>query len=127
MFKNNLQHLENKAGQIIADYFLHDIQGSITNEISFGQYKLLNLACCVANGAELLLLDEPVAGISPHNQTAITPHLQQQGKTMLMIEHDTDFIEATAEHFLFLDGSILNQFTTFAKLKNSRQAADAYF
>lgn len=130
LFKKDLHRLENKANQILADYFLQDVQNAMANEISFGQQKLLNLACCVANGAELLLLDEPVAGISPHNREQITlliKRLQQQGKTILMIEHNTDFIEATADHFLFLDSGTLSQFVTFAELKNSGQAADAYF
>jgi len=43
-------------------------------------------------------LDEPVAGISPQFREQITiliERLQQQGKTILMIEHNTDFIDVT--------------------------------
>lgn len=130
VFKKDLRQLESKAEKILADYFLQDVQDSLAHEISFGQQKLLNLACCVANGAELLLLDEPVAGISPQfrEQIAILiQRLQQQGKTILMIEHNTDFIDVTGERFLFLDGGILTRFDTFTQLQNSRLAADAYF
>ena len=130
VFKNALRQLEHNAEEILADYFLQDVQNSLAHEISFGQQKLLNLACCVANGAELLLLDEPVAGISPpfREQIALLiQRLQQQGKTILMIEHNTDFIDVTGECFLFLDGGILTPFDTFTQLQNSRLAADAYF
>lgn len=65
-FKKQIQQLERNAQKIIGDYFLQDVQNAMADEISFGQQKLLNLACCVANQAQLLLLDEPVAGISPH-------------------------------------------------------------
>ncbi|MCX7095549.1 MAG: ATP-binding cassette domain-containing protein [Methylobacter sp.] len=65
-FKKQIQQLERNAQKIIGDYFLQDVQHAMADEISFGQQKLLNLACCVANQAQLLLLDEPVAGISPH-------------------------------------------------------------
>ena len=130
VFKKELQQLESNAKKILADYFLQDVQDSLAHEISFGQQKLLNLACCVANGAELLLLDEPVAGISPQFREQIAlliKRLQQQGKTILMIEHNIDFIDATGDCFLFLDSGILTSFDTFTQLQNSRLAADAYF
>lgn len=44
VFKKDLQHLENKADKILADYFLQDVKDSLGHEISFGQQKLLNLA-----------------------------------------------------------------------------------
>jgi branched-chain amino acid transport system ATP-binding protein len=130
LFKKKLQDLDNKADKILSDYFLQEVQHSPAHDISFGQQKLLNLACCVANGAELLLLDEPVAGISPHIREQITlliKRLQQQGKTLLMIEHNTDFIETTGDKFLFLANGSLSTFDSFTQLKNSGTAANAYF
>ena len=130
VFKKDLRQLESKAEKLLGDYFLQDIQDSLAHEISFGQQKLLNLACCVANGACVLLLDEPVAGINPQFREQITiliQRLQQQGKTILMIEHNTDFVDVTGECFLFLDDGVLTRFDTFTELQNSRQAADGYF
>ncbi len=130
LFKKKRQDLESQADKILSDYFLQEVRHSPAHEISFGQQKLLNLACCVANGAELLLLDEPVAGISPHNREQITlliKRLQQQGKTLLMIEHNTDFIQAAGDKFLFLANGALSAFDTFTQLKNSGSAVDAYF
>jgi branched-chain amino acid transport system ATP-binding protein len=40
-------------------------------ELSYGQQKLLTLACCLATGAKILLLDEPVAGVHPETVTPI--------------------------------------------------------
>lgn len=130
VFKKHRQQLENRAENIIVNYFLQDVQQAKALEISFGQQKLLNLACCVANGAQLLLLDEPVAGISPQYREQITSlikQLKQQGKTLLMIEHNTDFIAETADRFLFLSDGVLSEFDSFNQLQNSPQAQDAYF
>ncbi|MEE7627546.1 ATP-binding cassette domain-containing protein [Methylobacter sp. Wu8] len=130
VFKKQMQQMERKAEKIIADYFLQDVQQAMADEISFGQQKLLNLACCVANQAQLLLLDEPVAGISPQYReqiTALIKQLKQQGKTLLMIEHNTDFIAETADRFLFLSDGALSEFDNFEQLQTSPQAADAYF
>jgi branched-chain amino acid transport system ATP-binding protein len=128
--KKELHILKHIADKIIDTYFLSDVQNFMANEISFGQQKLLNIACCVANGAETILLDEPVAGINPQfrkEMTLIINQLKQQGKTIVMIEHNTDFISETSDLFLFLnEGSIL-EFNTFKQLHNSKQARDAYF
>jgi ABC-type branched-subunit amino acid transport system ATPase component len=130
VFKNDLQSLEKTTDKIIEDYFLVDIKHSMAHEISFGQQKLLNIACCIANGAELLLLDEPVAGISPQYRELMTKlirELKQEGKTILMIEHNTDFITETADRFLFMNDGNVSQFDKFSQLLKSKEAADAYF
>lgn len=51
----------------------------MAGEIRYGQQKLLNLACCVANEAELLLLDEPLAGINPEYRIRISSLLMVTG------------------------------------------------
>jgi len=130
VFKDDLHSLEGIADKVTESFFLKEVQHSPAGEISFGQQKLLNLACCVANGAELLLLDEPVAGISPHyrdQMTLLIQQLKQQGKTILMIEHNTDFVTGTADRFLFMDEGKISAFDTYIQLKNSDQAANAYF
>lgn len=130
LFKKASKALENRAERIITSYFLEDIQQSMAQEISFGQQKLLNLACCVANGAKLILLDEPVAGISPQYQEQVSSRIQklkQQGTTIFMIEHNTHFIAKIADRFLFLSNGILSEFVSFKQLQNSPQAADVYF
>lgn len=130
VFKKELTILNVEAEKIIEEYFLADVKNSIANEISYGQQKLLNLACCVANGAELLLLDEPVAGINQEYKKIVSILLQEltlKGKTIFKIEHDTDFISETADSFLFLTEGKISKFDNFDELKNSKETADAYF
>jgi ABC-type branched-subunit amino acid transport system ATPase component len=129
-FRQDLNRMSSKADGITTEYFLQGVASSFAGEISFGQQKLLNLACCVANGADLLLIDEPVAGISPVYREQITgllKNLKHQGKTILMIEHNTDFVAETADHFLFLMDGRLQEYNTFDSLKLSKTVADAYF
>lgn len=114
LFKTILNEHQKKCDEIIKEYFLSDVQDSKAGEISYGQQKLLNLACCVANGAELLLLDEPVAGVNAVYKAQLTillKNLRQQGKTILLIEHDTHFIKETAERFLYLGQGILKEYS----------------
>lgn len=44
---------------------IEDKAHALVEDLSYGQQKMVSLACCLASGADLLLLDEPVAGINP--------------------------------------------------------------
>ncbi|MCI0541829.1 MAG: ATP-binding cassette domain-containing protein [Verrucomicrobiales bacterium] len=64
-----------KADTLLSDYFLAEVADQPASEISYGQQKLLTFACCAALDASLLLLDEPVAGISPEYRERIAERL----------------------------------------------------
>ena len=75
-------------------------------EISYGQQKLLTLACLLANDADLLLIDEPVAGIDRSNFIKIVDiilELKQLGKTIIQIEHHQEYIAATSDVILHME------------------------
>lgn len=78
----------------------------LAGEISYGQQKLLTLGCCIANNADLLLIDEPVAGIDNVNFqkiTALVQQLKESGKTILQVEHHPDYIQATSDYVLNME------------------------
>lgn len=111
---------QRQADTLLAEFFLADVAGQVASEISYGQQKLLTLACCVANGADLLLLDEPVAGISPEYRERMAGRLaslRAAGKTILLIEHQPDFLERVGGRFLFLEAGRLHHFDTLAELR----------
>lgn len=128
-YKKEIKELDDKAHSIISRYYLKDTEDQLASEISFGQQKLLNLSCCVANDSDLLLLDEPIAGISPDYKIHIAillKKLKEQGKTILMIEHDIDFISEIADTFLFLRNGAITQFEDFNELRTNKEAIDVY-
>ena len=128
-YRNTNQKLDKKADEIIEQFFLNDVKNSFGAEISYGQQKLLTLACCVANGASLLLLDEAVAGIQPEYRKKITlliKQLKEQGKTILLIEHNTDFISDVADKIFFLHEGIISTFETMETLRKDKQVMEAY-
>lgn len=123
------QKLDTRADEIIDQFFLADVKNALGAEISYGQQKLLTLACCVANGASLLLLDEAVAGIQPEYRKKITLLIQQlkeQGKTIWLIEHNTDFISEVADKIFFLHEGAISTFETIESLKKDKQVMEAY-
>jgi ABC-type branched-subunit amino acid transport system ATPase component len=75
-------------------------------ELSYGQQKLLNLACCLASQAKVLLLDEPIAGIAPQMIEKILELIESEtndGKGVFVIEHDLDIIVKACDRLIFMD------------------------
>ncbi len=87
----------------------------LAGELSYGQQKLLSLACCLATDAQVLILDEPIAGVHPEMASRILELLLQlraEGKDVLFIEHDLGAVRRIAEHVIVMDhGKIIAQGT----------------
>jgi len=85
----------------------------LADELSYGQQKLLSLACCLSMEANILLLDEPVAGIHPDMATRILDLLKvlrDQGKLIVFIEHDISAVRAASDHVIVMDhGQVIAQ------------------
>ena len=78
----------------------------IAGELSYGQQKLLTLACCVATRARVLLLDEPFSGVFPELASQILSYLEflrDAGKTIVFIEHDISAVRKIANHIVVID------------------------
>ncbi len=77
-----------------------------SSSLSGGQLRLLEIARTLAVGAELLLLDEPTAGVAPvlkGELSTLIRSLKERGKTVLIIEHDMHFIEQIADRVAVFD------------------------
>lgn len=117
------------AEMILKQCFINDVADSKAEEISYGQQKLLNLACCIACGTHVLLLDEPVAGVNPSYREKLADvitQLKSEGKTILIIEHNSDFNEAVADEILFLHNGSLRHYDSYSNLKNDKEVLEAY-
>lgn len=118
-----------KADRILSACFIDDIPDSKAGEISYGQQKLLNLACCIANDPQFFLLDEPVAGVNPvfrEKLATVIRQIKDQGKTLLIIEHNTDFIETVADQILFLNNGKIRSYESYRNFKNDEIVKNAY-
>ncbi len=68
-------------------------------ELSYGEQRQIEIAMLLAAEPELLLLDEPLAGMGPEESTAVLALLKRlaAGHTLVMIEHDMDAVFAIAQ------------------------------
>jgi len=92
---------------------LEENAAELAGELSYGQQKLLTLACCLATKARILLLDEPVAGVHPEMVSHILGLLRQlrdDGKLVVFIEHDIASVRQIADLVIVMDeGKIIAQ------------------
>ena len=95
-----------KAVELLRTAGLLEKANDLADNLSYGQQKLLSIVCCLAADAELLLLDEPVAGIAPEMAErilAIIADLPKQGKSAIVIDHDIDALRSIAHRMIFMD------------------------
>ena len=96
-----------RAEELIDFVGLSDHRRELADNLSYGQQKLLSIACCLAGNPELLLLDEPVAGVQPEmikKIEGLVRELVQKGKkTVFLIEHDIDFVLRISDMVIVMD------------------------
>jgi branched-chain amino acid transport system ATP-binding protein len=74
----------------------HDTPAS---ELSYGEQRELEIALTIATGAELILLDEPTAGLNSEDTHKAIDLIRRvtEGKTLVMVEHDMDVVFSLAD------------------------------
>ena len=103
-----LQRIRQVAGEV----FLGDRLDEKAGRLSHGQKQWLEIGMLLMHDPELLLLDEPVAGMSPREREQTADLLQRisQGKSVVVIEHDMDFVKRIAHKVTVLhQGRLLSE------------------
>jgi branched-chain amino acid transport system ATP-binding protein/neutral amino acid transport system ATP-binding protein len=99
------------------------------SSLSGGQKKLLEIGRVLMANPQLILLDEPVAGVNPSLARDIAQHLRtlvEQGLTVLLIEHHMDTIAQLCDHVVVLaEGKNLAE-GTFAEVAGNPAVQEAY-
>ncbi|MFS8483197.1 MAG: ATP-binding cassette domain-containing protein, partial [Acidimicrobiia bacterium] len=76
-------------------------------ELSTGTRRVVDLACVLAQGPTVLLLDEPSSGIAQREAEALAPMLRrvrdELGASLLVIEHDLPLLSSIADRLIALD------------------------
>lgn len=123
------RHLE-RARAFLAQFGLERVQDQYASQLSGGQERLLELARALMTDPELILLDEPFAGVSPANRNRLVQHLRDlagnQGVTLLMIEHRLEWVEQLCDRVIVMaQGAVIAE-GTLAEVVRDRGVIDAY-
>ena len=109
--KNYEEHLRDKARDIMDELNILHMEDSYARELSGGQKKLLELARSIINEPEILLLDEPLAGVNPklaEDILSLIKKLSNKGITILMVEHNIEAVMKISDRIVVLaEGSLI--------------------
>ncbi len=99
-----------RAKEVLMAVGLWEKRTALAKNCSYGQRKLLEIARLLAMNAEILLFDEPYAGLFPQMRTIVTTlirELKAKGKTVILIEHDMPLIRELADYVIVMDSGKL--------------------
>jgi branched-chain amino acid transport system permease protein len=98
------------------------------SQLAYGEKRRLEVGLALASSPSLLLLDEPLAGMSPHERVETVKLLKSisQGRTMIIIDHDMDALFELAERITVLqEGRVLVEGTP-DEIKGNAKVQEAY-
>ncbi len=105
------EQLRDRAWEMLEFFEIDHLADEYAGNLSGGQRKLLELSRALLTDPEMLLLDEPMAGVNPSLETKLLDHIHElraQGYTFLLVEHDMDVIMDNCEHVIVMhQGQVL--------------------
>ncbi len=119
-----------RAYELLAQFSIEHVADSYASQLSGGQERLLELARALMSGPELLLLDEPFAGVSPANRSRLVRHIRElsvkSGVTVLMVEHRLEWVRQLCDRIIVMaEGRVIAQ-GSLADVVRERHVIDAY-
>ncbi len=96
--------LNDKAYELLGEIGLSDRAEYPAGELAYAQQRALELGISIASGAELIMLDEPVAGMSHSEAESAVALIRKitEGKTLVMVEHDMNIVFDVADRISVL-------------------------
>lgn len=127
--KMTQEDLEREALKLLDSVDLKEKAHLQAGELSYGQQKLVEILRAVAIDPQLLLLDEPAAGVNRamlKKLIALIYELQEEGCTILVIEHDMGFIMDICEKVIVMDHGQDIAMGEPAEIQNNPKVLEAY-
>ena len=121
--------LKEEAMKVMKDLNIEQMSDSYARELSGGQKKLLELGRSIIKKPEVLLLDEPLAGVNPklaEDLLEIIQSLSNQGITILMVEHNIEAVMKISERVVVLAEGALIADGPPQEVRENQKVIEAY-
>jgi branched-chain amino acid transport system ATP-binding protein len=130
MFSPGDSGLGAKADALITQFHISHVADKKAGELSYGQQKLVDIAMAFMSDPDLVLLDEPCAGVNPALVGGISTLLKELNQSrkgsFVVIEHNMDFVmELCHRIMVMVEGKVL-AIGTPAEIRANKQVLDAY-
>ena len=130
MFAPGDSGLGAKADALIDQFHIRHVAYKNAGELSYGQQKLVDIAMAFMSEPDLVLLDEPCAGVNPALVGGISTLLKElnksRGGSFVVIEHNMDFVMDLCHRIMVMvEGQVL-AIGTPEEIRGNKQVLDAY-
>jgi branched-chain amino acid transport system ATP-binding protein len=126
--KRVLNHLNARAMELLADVGLTEFADRVAGEISYGRKRALEIATTLALEPEMLLLDEPMAGMGHEDIDRIAALIRRVSvnRTILMVEHNLQVVANLSDRITVLTrGRVLAE-GDYATVSENPEVKSAY-
>ena len=122
--------LGEKADAMIDQFRLRHVADQLAGSLSYGQQKLVDIAMAFMAEPDLVLLDEPCAGVNPSLVGGISTLLkelnQRRQGSFVVIEHNMDFVMDLCHRIMVMVEGRVMAIGTPAEIRANKQVLDAY-
>ena len=104
--KEKKELLTKKAKKLIEFVGISKLENELAENISYGEQKFVILARTLAMDPDIILFDEPAAGVSKDSMEKMITlfrQLQEQGKTIVLVEHNMDVVMNVSDFIIVLN------------------------
>ena len=128
-WNNQEKSITERADDLLARFKLDPKRTDFAGSLSGGQRKLLEMARALMVGPEMVMLDEPMAGVNPALTQSLLGHikdLREQGMTVLFVEHDMDMVRDISDWVIVMgQGRVIAEGPPDSVMAN-QEVIDAY-
>ncbi|WP_062073278.1 ABC transporter ATP-binding protein [Demequina sediminicola] len=129
LWRSREQEITKKAESLLKRFKLYEKRDDYAGSLSGGQRKLLEMARALMSDPEMIMLDEPMAGVNPALTESLLDHiveLRDEGKTILFVEHDMHMVRRISDWVVVMaEGSIIAEGPPNTVMSNTA-VQDAY-
>lgn len=127
-FADRLRHVRVRCDRLLEQVRLQAKALTIAGELSYSEQRSLEIAMTLASDPKVILLDEPMAGMS-NEETAYTAALIKevtQGRTLVVVEHDMNVVFSLGDRISVLVYGQVIATGTPDEVRNNAQVKEAY-
>ncbi len=128
-WKAQEKEIEARADDLLRRFKLDHMRNEYAGTLSGGQRKLLEMSRALMTNPQLVMLDEPMAGVNPALKQSLNQHikgLRDEGMTVLFVEHDMDMVHDISDWVIVMaEGRIIAEGTP-DQISSNPAVIDAY-